>query len=355
MIIPKPIVKRHLNNCSIDGTIIDKNSDINFRCPFCGDSRKSTHKKRGHIKFMKDGKVFFKCFNCGLTFSIFHFFKSLDMNIYNEFNRDIKEINGHNKIKSKKSKNRSKILKKIIEEDEKKANKIDRKFNKADFIRYLNERKIKKSKRCMKYIESRGIELTKYIKNNLYYIKNIKEFTDEFFKEKEMKIEGSGILIPAYNLKGEMNGFQIRIFDSDFRYFGVKLDEEEPMYFNIPNVDFNRDIFINEGFFDGCFLDNVISVAGVSNIPRLLESLKNYEHDIYVVLDNERHNKVIIKVLKEALRLGCYIYIWNKNEKETDLNDLALKLKLDDLSGIIKKNSFKGLKGKLNLVKWGKR
>ena len=41
--------------------INDFNDRLNFACPFCGDSHKNNHSKRGNLYF---NKLFFICFNC---------------------------------------------------------------------------------------------------------------------------------------------------------------------------------------------------------------------------------------------------------------------------------------------------
>ena len=41
----------------------------NFRCPYCGDSRKSRTKARGFV-FRKKNDLFFKCHNCGIGASL---------------------------------------------------------------------------------------------------------------------------------------------------------------------------------------------------------------------------------------------------------------------------------------------
>ena len=46
---------------------------FNFRCPHCGDSKKSSTKARGFV-YRKKSDMFFKCHNCGMgqTLSLIH-------------------------------------------------------------------------------------------------------------------------------------------------------------------------------------------------------------------------------------------------------------------------------------------
>ena len=50
------------------------NSEITFRCPICGDSKKNKLKKRGYF-YRKTGT--FYCFNCGTSMTGYDFLKAI--------------------------------------------------------------------------------------------------------------------------------------------------------------------------------------------------------------------------------------------------------------------------------------
>jgi len=53
-----------------------KSADLfNFRCPHCGDSKKSSSKARGFV-YLKKNNMFFKCHNCGVGQTLGNLFKS---------------------------------------------------------------------------------------------------------------------------------------------------------------------------------------------------------------------------------------------------------------------------------------
>ena len=56
----------------------------NFRCPYCGDSKKSQTKARGFM-FRKENSMIYKCHNCGVGASFKNFLKHVDSKIYNEY------------------------------------------------------------------------------------------------------------------------------------------------------------------------------------------------------------------------------------------------------------------------------
>ena len=56
----------------------------NFRCPFCGDSKKSQSKARGFV-FRKKNDLFYKCHNCGMGTNLSNLVKHIDSKIHNDY------------------------------------------------------------------------------------------------------------------------------------------------------------------------------------------------------------------------------------------------------------------------------
>ena len=56
----------------------------NFRCPFCGDSKKNKIKARGYV-YRKKNDLFFMCHNCSTSTSFGKFLKSIDPLLYKEY------------------------------------------------------------------------------------------------------------------------------------------------------------------------------------------------------------------------------------------------------------------------------
>ena len=66
------------------GRVQEVSGGYRFRCPYCGDSKKSQSKARGHVVEKWGGK-FFKCHNCGLSKSFDQFLKDVDADLYAEY------------------------------------------------------------------------------------------------------------------------------------------------------------------------------------------------------------------------------------------------------------------------------
>ena len=61
-----------------------KDNLYNFRCPFCGDSKKHKNKARGYL-FQKKGDFIFKCHNCGASKGFSTFLKEIDPTLHGQY------------------------------------------------------------------------------------------------------------------------------------------------------------------------------------------------------------------------------------------------------------------------------
>ena len=56
----------------------------NFRCPYCGDSKKHTNKARGYFFQMKNDYVY-KCHNCGVGRTFTNFLKDQNPLLHDQY------------------------------------------------------------------------------------------------------------------------------------------------------------------------------------------------------------------------------------------------------------------------------
>ena len=61
-----------------------KDNQYTFRCPYCGDSKKSKNKTRGYL-FQTKGNFIFKCHNCGMSKGFSTFLKDTDINLHSQY------------------------------------------------------------------------------------------------------------------------------------------------------------------------------------------------------------------------------------------------------------------------------
>ena len=56
----------------------------NFRCPYCGDSKKNRNKARGFV-YRTKADLFYKCHNCSVGASFSNLLKYVDANLHKEY------------------------------------------------------------------------------------------------------------------------------------------------------------------------------------------------------------------------------------------------------------------------------
>ena len=57
---------------------------FNFRCPYCGDSKKDKTKARGYLYRVKND-MFFKCHNCSKGTNLANLIKEVDSKLHKEY------------------------------------------------------------------------------------------------------------------------------------------------------------------------------------------------------------------------------------------------------------------------------
>jgi DNA primase len=98
---------------------------------------------------------------------------------------------------------------------------------------------------------------------------------------------GGRIIIPSYDKSGELNYYIARSWDpmSRAKYRNPEVEKDKIIFWeNL--IDWNRDIILVEGAFDGLFLDNAIPMLGKHMSELLFETIyKKAKGNITICLD----------------------------------------------------------------------
>lgn len=308
-----------------------KGNVFEFRCPYCGDSKKSKSKARGYFYKIKENTNF-KCHNCGKSISFKNFLKDMDVSLFEQY------VFEKFKGKSKKSFTETQSFPVEVKKNLKKHFNLPtiEELNKEHFAR--------------KFIEERQIPKENY--NFLYFCENFKEWANsqkQTFDEKSLKFEESRIVIPLI-LNGEIFGFQGRSLQkkSKCKYITIILDESKPKVYGLDSIDWNKNVYIVEGPFDSMFIPNCIAMVGAD--VNLKDIPKKPEIDYVFVYDNEKRNKQIVDRMEKVIELGHSIVIWPSDLKYKDINDMIIE-GINPVE-IIEKNTFRGLQAKAKLIHW---
>jgi DNA primase len=95
------------------------------------------------------------------------------------------------------------------------------------------------------------------------------------------------IIIPSYDLKGELNYYIGRSWDpyTKAKYRNPEAEKEKIIFWE-SLIDWDKDIYLVEGAFDGIFLENSIPMLGKHMSELLFETIYNKSKgDIIICLD----------------------------------------------------------------------
>lgn len=304
------IIDKEFNN-STKRRINDYSDRLNCACPFCGDSHRNNHAKRGNLYF---NRLVFICFNCDKKTT---------------FDRMCKEFN--EQIDPDKKLEMIEHLDSIITYTDYQNEFIDARFENlidlTDLEDSINKnltpfsdfKPIQVNGGIYKYLIGRGIgpELHKNIYQAKYWKnEDESEWVIVMLNRKDNKILGMQIR----NLKeGKRRTFKIYNYENILDW--VNMAKEEPKvidinelvvynklsyYFNILNVNFDYMITVFEGYLDSLFYPNAIGLVGVNTDFRFLE---NGGFDLQYFFDNDEAG---FKKSEEKLKEGYPVFLWRK-------------------------------------------
>ena len=302
----------------------------NFRCPYCGDSKKHQNKTRGYIFKVKNDFVF-KCHNCGVGRTFTNFLKDNCAHLHNQYvmERYREGLTGKNT----------------------QTKTPDFKFTKPEFkkrktgieLDKISELNITHPARV--YLEERKIKELDYF----YYCPKFKEWTNfqvDVFPN--LKQDGPRIIIPLRDKEGNMFGYQGRSMapKANIRYITIMLDDSKTKIFGMDRVDENEIIYVTEGPFDSMFLSNSIAMCG-SDV-----NIGSNNYQLVYVFDNEPRNKEIVQKYIKTIDAGERVVIWPTGIVEKDINDMVMSG--HDVQNVVQSNTYQGLEAKLKLTEWKK-
>jgi hypothetical protein len=200
------------------------------------------------------------------------------------------------------------------------------------------------------YVESRLIPSKFH--HQIFYAPRFCEWTNSIVPDKFDldKGDSSRIVIPFFDKKGEMFGYQGRALDKDakIRYITIMARGGFTKIFGLQTVDLTKPVYVFEGPIDSMFIPNSVAMAGSDIDVRII-------NDPIMVFDNEPRNKEIVKKIKGHIKASRKVCLWPSTVLEKDINDMILSGKTsEEVKKIIDDNSFQGLNAELEFTTWSK-
>jgi predicted RNA-binding Zn-ribbon protein involved in translation (DUF1610 family) len=302
-----------------------------FRCPVCGDSKKSQTKTRGYI-YEKDGHFSFKCHNCGDTKSLGQFLDFVDPGLYQEYQME--------RFFSQPRKPKNDVLPNI-------PVKKFRIYDVGELSELISMEDLNDISSIKQYVIQRQIPEEHF--RHLFYCGEFKSFVNKLLpgKLKDEVKEEARLVIPFFDENKKMFAFAGRSFKqfTSLRYINIVLDESKPKIFGIERWKKNEQTFVVEGPLDSLFLNNCVSTAGGD----LISAIRDYDKCLFtIVYDNEPKSRTTRHKIEKAIEHGYKVCIWPKNNPYKDINKMVQEgMTPLDIHRQICENTYSGFEAKV--------
>jgi len=323
---------KYLNLISSQLQQFKKKGDFlwNFRCPYCGDSKKSRTKARGFV-FRKKNDLFYKCHNCTIGSNMGKLIKQVDLKTYDAY-----------------------IMERYKQGAKKQTPEPEFKFDEPIFRKKGVLKNLKSisdlstDHPARKIIEKR--KLPPGSLRDLYLCESFYKFTNTLIPNKFPSLDGDHprMLIPFRDEEGEIYAYQGRSFGEEQpKYITIKLEDRDKI-FGLDKINKDKPIFVVEGPLDSLFLENCVAVGG-ADFGRIKFG------DVTIVFDNEPRSREICKLIEKSISTGHKVCLWPNNNPHKDINDMIIGgMSPEEIKEEIRNNTFSGATAKLRFAEWRK-
>ena len=146
----------------------------------------------------------------------------------------------------------------------------------------------------MRYLQKRGVTKADILKWKIGYC-----FSGEYRNR---------IIIPSFNIDGEVNYFIARSFSGDsYKYKNPRASKD--ITFNELYINWNKDLVMVEGVFDALVAGNAVPILGstLRKGSKLLQQIVRNDTPVYIALDPDAADKER-KVIKTLLEYDIEMY-----------------------------------------------
>ena len=295
-------------------------SEINFRCPICGDSRKNMTKKRGYF-YRRTGTYY--CFNCGTSMTGYAFLRAIcPHDVFDSIINEYKVLNFNSIVKGKSGNAESSI-------ENHSGIEI---LSPSPSYKYLLEMGWKTrplSDAAKSYLDQRKIPEGKRDMMLSMFDPSGREFIVIMYIWDDSTIYHQLANFNKYDIKGQ--GSVKYIFPKD-----ENISFQQKPVFNIGNVNVSFPYIIcTEGVFDSLFVKNGVALGGRSLTEYQMKMISTFypRHRIVLAFDNDQPGiQAALRHMErypDLLYLDMYDLLNAANVK--DLNDFVLATGRSDI------------------------
>lgn len=310
----------------------------NFRCVFCGDSKKNIFKARGYLFELK-GSLVYKCHNCATACSLYKLLEHLNPTLARAYMLETFGERG--------SREKNALIETIPNNDPDSAIA----YPVAIDLGLPTISELSDEHRARQYLLDRKIPESRF--DDLFYARNMKDLEALNPLYKDRLVADERIVIPFRDENYQIVGVTGRAMGhSSLRYCTIRIPGDKPLVYGLSLIDFTKHIWVVEGQFDSMNVENSVAPGG-TDLARALAFLP--EEQTTLVFDNQPRNKQIVKRVEYYCKQDRSLVIWPSTWAYKDINNAVVAgLTTDEVMEILKRNTYRGPALKLAIRDWKK-
>lgn len=311
----------------------------NFRCPYCGDSKKKTSKARGYV-YKRENDYFYACHNCSMSTTFNKFLSFIDGAQHREYVLE-------KFVQPNVAKPMTSFLNEGPKPQQEKFKNIEDFYDKS--IETLPDGHYAKE-----YIRARKIPEKFW--REFVFAESFKDWMDNNFPGhgKEKLPSDPRIILFYTNFTGGITSVTGRALGDGIRYITIKISDSKKIFGYHRFVD-SGDVYVTEGQFDSLFLPNALA-SGDANLVDLGEYLdRNYLINVTLIWDNTPRNRQIVQQMELAVDNDFRVVMLPYDPDAKDINEMIKGgMTQQEVLDLLKKHTYTDLEASLQLSKWRK-
>lgn len=325
--------------------LLTRKGDVwNFRCPFCGDSKKNPRLCRGFL-LTRSSRIVFKCHNCSLSMGFAKFLLQLDPQLSKAYKFDLFKERGQTKVP------RSLPIAAAAA-----AAVAPQSLHTPHSLSGLSTLwDLREDHPARVYAASRRLPLDAYTR---IFVTDCMRDLERLDLVKYSKVlpEDCRLILPYYSPSGDLIGLTGRSIATSpkKRYIQMRLIEDVPLIFGWPHWVKEQPTYVTEGPIDSLFLPNALACGGV-DIQKVLEMDLLDPRNTTIVFDHQPRNPHVVRQMYRLIKTGWPVTVWPGHWPYKDINEAIMQgIPRPAIQTIIDANTHHGLALDLAIHAWRK-
>jgi transcription elongation factor Elf1 len=309
----------------------------NFRCVYCGDSKKSQVKARGYV-YRIDNHYNFICHNCNVSTTFGKLLEFINPEQYREYMME--------KFSKPKEEEETPVF--LNEGRKPISSRNISEFADTSIVTLPDNHYAKE------YIIDRKIPIEFH--NEFIYADNFKLWMDKNFPDhgKKNVPDDPRIVMFYTDIDGTITNVAGRALrDNSIRYMTIKIRDDMKKIFGMHRLNVDKTVYITEGQIDSLFFKNGVA-AGDANLNGLGDYLqKVYSADVILIWDNTPRNRDVVRQMDIAVKEDFKVVMLPYDEDAKDINEMILGgMTQEEIKNLFDEHTYQGLRAKLKLKEW---